>query len=106
MLSAPRLNLGASGKVEAPDAPTQEVVAGNPEQLLQAAWLQVARRILSDTEDVGDRFSEEARKIHYGESAERGIRGKASPEQTKALLDEGIEVMALPLPLSLKNSVH
>jgi hypothetical protein len=106
MLSAPRLNLGAGSKSEPVAAPTQEVIAGNPEQLLQAAWLQLARRILSDTEDVGERFAEEARKIHYGESAERGIRGKASAQQTAGLLEEGIEVMALPLPLSLKNPLH
>jgi hypothetical protein len=45
---------------------------------------------------VGDRFAEEARKIHYGESEERGIYGESSAEETKELLDEGVEIMPLP----------
>jgi hypothetical protein len=47
-------------------------------------------------EHVGDRFPSEARKIHYGESQERGIYGHASKEDAKALFDEGIEVYAIP----------
>lgn len=105
--SAPRLNLGAS---EAPPAPTgadqQALVAGDAAQALQAAWLQMARQIVSQTEDVGSRFAEEARKIHYGESEERGIRGQASREETEALLEEGIAVMPLPLPQGLKGPLQ
>jgi hypothetical protein len=105
--SAPRLNLGAS---EAPVAPQpgqqQALVAGDAAQALQAAWLQMARQIVSQTEDVGPRFAEEARKIHYGESKERGIRGQASREETEALLEEGIAVMPLPLPEGLKGPLQ
>ncbi len=110
MLSAPRLNLG-SARQEAPakqenaqDA--QQVVSGATEQALQAAWLTVARRIMAQTEDVGSRFAEEARKIHYGETPERGIRGQASRQETEALLDEGISVMPLSLPEALKGPVQ
>ena len=53
--------------------------------------------IRASAEDVGDRFPEEARKIHYGEAQERGIIGQASIEDVKALVDEGIEVAPLPL---------
>ncbi|NTJ44820.1 DUF1178 family protein [Agrobacterium larrymoorei] len=53
--------------------------------------------IRANAEDVGDKFAEEARKIHYGETEERGIIGQASIEEAKALLDEGIEVAALPV---------
>ncbi len=105
--SAPRLNFGA---VEAPQATAtnekQAVVAGDPAQALQAAYLQLARRIVSETEDVGERFAEEARKIHYGETEERGIRGQASRKETEALMEEGIAVMPLPLPEGLKGPLQ
>lgn len=104
--SAPRLNLGASEAPAAPVADKQALVAGDAAQALQAAWLQMARQIVSQTEDVGPRFAEEARKIHYGESEERGIRGQASREETEALLEEGIAVMPLPLPEGLKGPLQ
>lgn len=107
--SAPRLNLGApepQAAAAAPAAPAQELVAVDRTQALQAAWLQMARQIVAQTEDVGDRFAEEARKIHYGESEERGIRGQASREETEALLEEGITVMPLPLPEGLKGPLQ
>ena len=104
--SAPRLNLGASEAPAAAVAEQQALVAGDAAQALQAAWLQLARQIVSQTEDVGPRFAEEARKIHYGESEERGIRGQASREETEALLEEGIAVMPLPLPEGLKGPLQ
>jgi len=108
--SAPRLNLGAARpEADAPSQPPVEkrdVVVGDTEQVLQAAWLQVARRIVAQTEDVGGRFAEEARKMHYGEAQERSIRGQASREETEALLDEGIAVMPLPLPDALKGPLQ
>ena len=66
----------------------------------------MARRILANTEDVGERFAEEARRIHYGESEHRGIRGQASRSETEALADEGIEVMQLALPDLLKGPLQ
>ena len=45
---------------------------------------------------VGDKFPEEARKIHYGETEERGIYGEASGEDVKALVEEGVQVAPLP----------
>ena len=107
--SAPRLNLGApepQAAAAAPAAPAQEPVAVDRTQVLQAAWLQMARQIVAQTEDVGERFAEEARRIHYGESEERGIRGQASREETEALLEEGIIVMPLPLPEGLKGPLQ
>ena len=53
---------------------------------------------MRETEDIGARFAEEARRIHYGETRERPIRGRASPEETHALLEKDIPVMSLPLP--------
>ena len=72
----------------------------------QAALWKMARHILANTEDVGERFAEESRKIHYGEAEERGIRGQASREETEALLEEGIAVMPLPLPAAFKETLQ
>jgi hypothetical protein len=68
--------------------------------------LKAIRHVLANTEDVGERFADEARRIHYGEVAERGIRGQATPDEREALLDEGIEVMPLPLPAALKEPLQ
>jgi hypothetical protein len=57
---------------------------------------EVRRTLLAAVEDVGARFPEEARKIHYGETEARGIRGTASNEEVSTLLDEGIAIIALP----------
>lgn len=103
MPSAPRLNLGASEPVAAP--PKQEVVSA-PNAQLQAAWMQMVRQVMANTEDVGAKFAEEARKIHYGETEERGIRGQATREETESLLEEGIGVLPLPLPKGLKGPLQ
>lgn len=113
--SAPRLNLGASPTNSAPaesekvstgEAGTADSVASLPPAALQAAWMQVVRRVMANTEDVGERFAEEARRIHYGEADERGIRGQASQEETEALLDEGIAVVPLPVPPGFKDTLQ
>lgn len=98
MLSAPRLNLGAA-------QPGQDVMS-TPDAAMQAAWLKMVRHVLATTEDVGERFPEEARRIHYGETGQRGIRGQASREQTEALAEEGIGVLPLPIPKSLKETLQ
>ena len=73
---------------------------------LQSQWLRALRHVMSNTEDVGERFPEEARRIHYGEVEERGIRGRATREDADALREEGIEVMALPLPDAVKEPLQ
>jgi hypothetical protein len=52
--------------------------------------------VRANAEDVGEKFPEEARKIHYGEAEARGIMGRASLEEAQALTEEGIEISALP----------
>jgi hypothetical protein len=59
--------------------------------------MQALRKLMAQAENVGPRFPEEARRIHYGETARRTIRGQASPEETEALREEGIEVLSLPM---------
>ena len=110
-LSAPRLNLRAGS-----DAPpmtekpgTQEVVnavPGRGSPALQAAWLELARKVIASTEDVGERFASEARRMHREEAPERAIRGKASAQETAELLEEGIVVFPLLLPDAAKNTLQ
>jgi len=54
--------------------------------------------VLMNTENVGTKFATEARRIHQREAPYRGIRGTASRQETEELLEEGIQVMALPIP--------
>jgi hypothetical protein len=81
---------GAPAATVAAAAP-QESVAGFPPELIAKL-----REIVRTTEDVGERFPEEARKIHYDEAEKRSIRGKASREEAEALLEEGIDFASLP----------
>jgi hypothetical protein len=99
-LSAPRLNLGA-------EPPQQRQVAAmpTPEQL-QALFLKMAREIVASTEDVGEKFAEEARRIHYKEAPERGIRGVTSKEEADALEEEGIKVVPMPFANLLKDPLQ
>ena len=102
--SAPRLNV--SGARE-PQAAAPAAKADAPAEItMQAAWLKAVRHVMSHTDDVGDRFAEEARRIHYGEVDERAIRGRATSDEAEALREEGIEVMPLPLPPLLKGPLQ
>ena len=97
-LSAPRLNLRASASARSP-------VPQLPSDASQAAaWLQRMRQAVAQSEDVGERFTEEARKMHWGEADQRPIRGQANIDQTLQLLEEGIPV--LPLPPALKEPLQ
>jgi len=97
--SAPRLNVSTQrGEPQAPDEVARAQVQGG--------WMRAVRDLLMKTEDVGDRFPEEARRIHYGEVKERGIRGRATPEDAHALREEGIEIVSVPVPAPLKGTVQ
>ncbi len=84
---------GAAGKTDASDK--IGMVAG---QGAEAAKIlaKVRAFVESNCEDVGERFPEEARKIHYGETEERGIYGEATTDEAKELVEEGIPVGQLP----------
>ncbi|RMD86912.1 MAG: DUF1178 family protein [Alphaproteobacteria bacterium] len=105
-LSAPHISQGTR-KAEAPplapgsDGPmSQAMGAPNlPPELareLDTVFAKVRRYVEANCDYVGERFAEEARRIHYGEVPRRGIYGEATPDETADLLDEGIEVMPLP----------
>jgi hypothetical protein len=72
----------------------------------QAAWMRAVQHVMANTDDVGKRFAEEARRIHYGESEERAIRGQATMAEAKALVEEGIAVVPLPVPAALKGTLQ
>lgn len=69
-----------------------------------AVLAKVVEYVVKNTEDVGREFPEEARKIHYGESRERKIRGTASQQEVTELREEGIEVVALPVTVPAGKS--
>jgi hypothetical protein len=68
--------------------------------------MRAIREVLEQTENVGERFAEEARRIHYDEAPARNIRGVASVEDAKALVEEGIDIMPLPVPAALKGPLQ
>lgn len=78
-----------------PPTPKTSAVAGFP-----PAFIAQLRAMVREADDVGARFPEEARKIHYDESPARSIRGQASKEEAEALREEGIEFSSLPSFLS------
>ncbi len=63
---------------------------------LQAQILHKVREIVRNTENVGPRFAEEALRMHHGETAERAIRGTATPAEREALAEEGVTVLPIP----------
>jgi hypothetical protein len=84
---------------KAPMAPRLAKKSSEAEAL--TALRQLRRQVESNCDYVGERFAEEARKIHYGETEKRGIYGEATESDSKALADEGIEVGRIPwVPLA------
>ena len=98
--SAPRLNLVTSRQDSAGSATVEQHGS------VEALWMQVVRHVIANTEDVGQRFADEARRMHYGEVEPRDIRGQTTPEQARALDEEGIEVYTLPVLDVLKGPAH
>jgi len=128
MPSAPRLNLGATPlrqadtvrdraasassagfppkNAGAPSGQTDGAVkAGASSDAQGAAWAAL-RQMMANTEDLGERFADEARRIHYGEAEARAIRGEASVREAAELLEEGIEIVPLPMLDGLKGTLQ
>jgi hypothetical protein len=103
-LSAPRLNLG--GSRQASGSSLDMVTDNAAGTSLSAAWMAIARHVIANTTDVGQQFAEEARRMHYGETEERSIRGRTTLEEAHALIEEGISVMPLPLPEAAKETLQ
>ena len=89
---APRVNMGKS---------RQAATKTPPAAVLREIVSEITRHVNANTEDVGAKFAEEARRIHYGETKERGIRGLASDDEVRELAEEEIDVYRVPtLPRS------
>lgn len=86
------------------ESATQTPSVAHPSET--ALWLAVARAVIANTTDVGDSFAEEARKIYYGESLSRHIRGTTTPTEARSLIEEGIDVISLPIPEALKGRLQ
>jgi len=87
---APRV--GAKGNQTA-DIPPEAVKAA------LAGMAEAQKKMLETSEHVGDRFPDEARAIHLGETEARAIHGRASPADAASLRDEGIPIAPLPFPV-------
>lgn len=94
-LMAPGIPVRANSKAEA----SSKMVAGpvDPRIAVMMQMMREMRKKVEETADyVGDKFAEEARKIHYQETEQRGIYGEATADDAKALIEEGIAVHPLP----------
>jgi|SRR5690606_28995815 len=97
-LSAPRLNVShirAQAQAAAPGSAAGAPKA-EPSGTMQAEALRHIRQMIRNTENVGVRFADEARRMHEGEVEERAIRGTATPEEREELARDGISVMPIP----------
>lgn len=73
-------------------------LAMNAEQKKALAQLKaLSEKVRENADYVGDKFAEEARKIHFGEADARGIYGEATPDEAKSLVEDGVEFMPLPV---------
>jgi hypothetical protein len=81
----------------APDAPAPVAIVSPQEREFRAKLKELREHLVKNADYVGQKFPEEARKMHYGEAEHRSIYGEASPDQAKELHEEGIEFHALPV---------
>lgn len=100
-------NVARTDRDRPPAAPAQPeapvALVAEPERQLRAMLRALREHVVGNSEHVGARFPEEARRIHYGEAEGRSIYGEASPAEARALLEEGIDVAALPVPPDDRN---
>ncbi len=83
---------------EAPAAETQRMaILSEHEQQIRTMLKALCEHVTRNAEDVGERFANEARKMHYGETEHRSIYGEANLQEAQALWEEGIEVHPLPI---------
>ena len=104
-LHAPYVNTGSMMPVPQRESSSAQNAPGQYANISEEVTRMV-EHLMANTENVGKAFPEEARKIHYQESPERRIRGQASTDEVQELRDEGIEVVALPVPRHLLDKTH
>ncbi len=94
----PSARVRTSAAVEPSPQPKAQAAPQAPDTIKEVTLASVMREILARTEDVGRRFPEEARRIHYEEVPPRPIRGQATAQEARELAEEGVPVVALPVP--------
>jgi len=106
-LHAPYVNTGGALQLPQGDKPAHASPT-MPDQYVNigAEVNRMIEHLIANTEDVGNEFPEEARKIHYQEAPDRKIRGNASHDEVEELREEGIEVIAVPVPRHLLDKPH
>ena len=88
-IMAPAVSRAGSDKVS--------LSIGHPEHAkLREAMQALRNKVTTEADYVGDKFAEEARKIHFGETDPRGIYGEATPEEAQSLIEDGVEFMPIP----------
>lgn len=80
----------------------RELFSGAPDEVkaMLAAAAALQKKMLAESEAVGDRFADEARAIHLGEAEARAIHGRATRAEAESLVDDGIPVAPLPFPIA------
>ena len=116
MPSAPHIGKSSSTELAIPKVDSENLSGGvvaltgsdhsQLEAQVQAAFLKGMRDLMGRSEDVGNSFADEARKIHYKESPERSIRGQTTLDEAEALREEGIDVLSMPMIPALKNTLQ
>jgi hypothetical protein len=94
-IAAPAQEPAASATEVTAPASTPLLMA--QERELRAKLKELRDHIVKNADNVGERFPNEARKMHYGDMEHRPIYGEASPDEARALIDEGVEVSPLPV---------
>jgi hypothetical protein len=103
-IMAPQVVSKKGREAAVPEAPTTDATAQASTPLLMAQERELRAKIkelrdhiVKNADNVGERFPNEARKMHYGDIEHRPIYGEASPEEARSLLEEGVEVSPLPI---------
>ena len=95
-ISAPEPT-AAPGPATEVTAPASTPLLMAQERELRAKLKELRDHIVKNADNVGERFPTEARKMHYGDIEHRPIYGEASPDEARALIEEGVEVSPLPV---------
>jgi hypothetical protein len=101
-------NVGSKGNQAAASIPVRTGGGKDPVEMkaMLVALAKAQAKLLEGSEHVGPRFASEARAIQDGDAPERPIHGQATVEEAKSLIEEGVPVMPLPLPIVPPESAH
>jgi hypothetical protein len=102
-VAGPPAPVPAPGAPEAAAAPQPMALLSEKERELRALFKAFREHVQKNADHVGERFPDEARKMHYGEIEHRSIYGEASPMEARELIEEGIEIHPLPIIADERN---